>query len=374
MQRTTPPPSEVRQRLRIAGFSPLPISGKRPAMESWETKIDVNADEIQLWDRLWPNARSTGILTRLTPTLDIDILNEEAAVAVEDLVRQRYESDRGYVLVRIGRAPKRAIPFRTDQPFKKIEVKLIAPDGSAGQKIELLANGQQVVCFGIHPETDAPYSWFGGEPGEIKREDLPYLGADEAHPLVTDIVDLLVRDFGYQRLPARPKGDGGQANGDAAADWQYLFRSILTGSGLHDSLCSLAAKMICAGTGAGATVNQLRALMETSAASRDDRWRGRYDDIPRLVESAEKLRDPPQSPTGSSEESKIGLCEWNAALDVQLPPPREWLLGNTFCRRFLSSVLADGGTGKTALRMLQALALATGRPLTGEHVFQRSPC
>ena len=66
-----------------------------------------------------------------------------------------------------------------------------------------------------------------------------------------------------------------------------------------------------------------------------------------------------------------GLGEWNAALDVVPPPPRGWLLGHSLCRRFLSSVLADGGTGKSALRILQALALATGRSLTGEHVFQR---
>ena len=129
--------------------------------------------------------------------------------------------------------------------------------------------------------------------------------------------------------------------------------------------------MICAGTGAGATVNHLRALMEVSAAPRDDRWRERYDDIPRLVESAENFREPPQSHTGSSDEAKAGLGEWNAALDVEPPPPRAWLLGNSFCRRFVSSVLADGGTGKSALRILQALSLATGRPLTGEHVFQR---
>jgi hypothetical protein len=35
-------------------------------------------------------------------------------------------------------------------------------------------------------------------------------------------------------------------------------------------------------------------------------------------------------------------------------------------------LIATGGTGKTALRMLQYLALATGRPLTGEHVIRRS--
>ena len=42
-----------------------------------------------------------------------------------------------------------------------------------------------------------------------------------------------------------------------------------------------------------------------------------------------------------------------------------------FCRGFLSSLLADGGVGKTAIRYAQLLSAATGRSLTGEHVFQR---
>jgi AAA domain len=65
------------------------------------------------------------------------------------------------------------------------------------------------------------------------------------------------------------------------------------------------------------------------------------------------------------------LGEWDASDDVDPPPPREWLLGNTFCRKYTSSLLGDGGVGKTAVRYAQYLSLATGRPLTGEHVFQR---
>jgi hypothetical protein len=65
------------------------------------------------------------------------------------------------------------------------------------------------------------------------------------------------------------------------------------------------------------------------------------------------------------------LDEWDASLDLGPIPPRGWLLGNTFCRGFVSSLLADGGVGKTATRLAQCLAAATGRPLTGEHVFQR---
>jgi hypothetical protein len=66
-----------------------------------------------------------------------------------------------------------------------------------------------------------------------------------------------------------------------------------------------------------------------------------------------------------------GLGEWDAGDDAATPPPRGWLLGVIFCRRFMSSLLADGGVGKTALRYAQLLSLATGRLLTGEHVFQR---
>jgi AAA domain len=67
----------------------------------------------------------------------------------------------------------------------------------------------------------------------------------------------------------------------------------------------------------------------------------------------------------------IGLNEWDAGDDTDPIPPRGWLLGNVFCRRFPSSLIGDGGTGKSALRYAQALSLATNRQLTGEHVFQR---
>jgi Bifunctional DNA primase/polymerase, N-terminal/AAA domain/Primase C terminal 2 (PriCT-2) len=76
----------------------------------------------------------------------------------------------------------------------------------------------------------------------------------------------------------------------------------------------------------------------------------------------EKQQSPPTT----------GLGEWDAGDDTAKPPPRGWLLGNTFARGFMSSLFGDGGVGKTALRYLQLLSLATGRELTLEHVFQRS--
>jgi len=65
------------------------------------------------------------------------------------------------------------------------------------------------------------------------------------------------------------------------------------------------------------------------------------------------------------------LNEWDAGDDTGPIPPRGWLLGNQFCRKAVSALIAPGATGKSALRMLQYLSLATGRKLTGQHVFQR---
>ena len=62
---------------------------------------------------------------------------------------------------------------------------------------------------------------------------------------------------------------------------------------------------------------------------------------------------------------------WDAGDDDYVIPPRGWLLGNIFCRGFLSSLLGDGGVGKTTLRIAQLVSLASGRSLTGEHIFQR---
>jgi len=61
----------------------------------------------------------------------------------------------------------------------------------------------------------------------------------------------------------------------------------------------------------------------------------------------------------------------DAGDDPGIIPPREWFLGNQFCAGFISSIVAAGGTGKSALRLLQFISLATGRSLCGQHVFRR---
>jgi len=127
-----------------------------------------------------PHAKSTGLLTRKTPTLDVDIKNPDAATAVEALV---VNASRIMVLFWCALAsPQTAIPFRTDAPFRRSPLTLIAPDGDETQKIELLADGQQVVR--VRPSTRTLTSHTNGsvaEPGVIRRGELPAINQTEAH-------------------------------------------------------------------------------------------------------------------------------------------------------------------------------------------------
>ena len=59
-------------------------------------------------------------------------------------------------------------------------------------------------------------------------------------------------------------------------------------------------------------------------------------------------------------------------IDPAAIPPRGWLLGVSFARKFISGVVSEGGAGKTAVRYAQYLAAASGRSITKEHVHVRS--
>jgi hypothetical protein len=286
-------PTALRHRLLAAGYCPLPLRGKAPFQKDWQKRIAPSRADIDAWALHYPDACNTGGLCRNMPTFDLDILDPDAAAAVEALVRERFE-ERGCILVRFGRAPKRAIPFRTDTPFPKITGKVIAPDGSTDQKIEMLGDGQQIVVDGLHPDTKKPYGWHGGAPGAVRYAELPCIDAPEAQALVDAAVELLARDFGYVRPQAKQPAGNGFDQG--RSDWAEEINNILVGSELHDSITRLAAKLITAGTAAGAATNFLRDLLARSSTPRDQRFDARLADIPRAVDSAVRKYQPDSAP------------------------------------------------------------------------------
>ena len=196
------PETQRRILLSSIGFSPIPLMGKAPRVNGWQTMTHVSPETIRGWETRYPDHLNTGLLAGPTPGLDIDILNRAAAEAVEALVREWFKG-RGKILVRTGRAPKRLIPFRAVGRFRKKAIAFTPTVTPAGEerreKIELLADGQQFVAFGVHPDTGKPYTWRGGEPGEVRPGDLPELDEAEAEALVEAVTNLLTSKHRYAR-------------------------------------------------------------------------------------------------------------------------------------------------------------------------------
>jgi hypothetical protein len=145
--------------------------------------------------------------------------------------------------------------------------------------------------------------------------------------------------------------------------------------------------LVNSGMSDAAAENFLHDTVTAYAANIDpERLKRRLHEIPDMVSSARRILDAEEKeergqPQAGTQQARLQpqapaagplaeLGERNAA-HIKTPPPRAWLLGNVFCRTFLSSLIAEGGTGKTALRYAQLLSLAIGRSLTGDRVWQR---
>jgi hypothetical protein len=169
-----------RRRLLAAGYLPLPVNGKAPPIVGWQA-IEATLDIIDGWENNCAHATNTGILTRTTAAVDIDVVDP----VVADELQQITERMIGASPVRIGQAPKRAMLYRADVPFEKLSTPIYtSPDGHA-HKVEVLCNGQQIVVEGIHPVTQTRYIWLGGEPGpQLKRDALQVLSLEKAREFI----------------------------------------------------------------------------------------------------------------------------------------------------------------------------------------------
>ena len=278
-------PAETRVAILHNGYIPIPANGKACHIKGWSTKTATNAVEIEVQSNQYRDHSNTGVLTRNAPAIDIDITFQPAAEAVEYLAKEIFEERGDAVPVRIGNAPKRAILLRTDEPFEKLARSYTAADGSQ-HKIEILCNGQQVIVAGIHPDTGKPYSWHGGSPLTVRRDDLAYVRRDDVESFLDRATKLLVEEFGFQLVGGKTKGNGADTGSHDRADWAALIGNILAGRDLHDSTVSLAGAYIASGMDERSATRAIEALFLTSHTPRDERWSARVKDIARAVRTA----------------------------------------------------------------------------------------
>ena len=174
------------------GWRVVPIlpKQKRPAHTGW-TEREFYADDFQ------PDS-GIGIVTgHGIVALDLDAYCEDVSAAIAAEAIRRF----GDTLERVGEAPKTALFYR-GLNIKKRNI-ILKPTGKAPngkqEKLEVLGNGQQIVAFGIHPDTCQPYTW-----KDITPWDTVLGGVEDLLPEITqdgldEFLNWVTTGYGEQR-------------------------------------------------------------------------------------------------------------------------------------------------------------------------------
>jgi KaiC/GvpD/RAD55 family RecA-like ATPase len=183
------------ERLVELGYTVLPIrpGTKRPDLKNWPHHA-TTADDVRAWYSNGRAGHGAGINARNTPAIDVDVMDKEVADAMSDAIDRIFPGVA--LLTRTGLAPKFLIPFRSDEPFRKL-TSSVYTDGRHEHKVEILGDGQQWVAYHVHPDTGRPYSWFDGMDDAgisvVRSSDLPLLERTSAQR-VLDAFEVLAAD------------------------------------------------------------------------------------------------------------------------------------------------------------------------------------
>jgi len=169
----------LRIKLRENGYKPVPITaprqddgsfGKKPLLKNWQNVCAMaDEDEIARWSKALPDHTNTGMLCGEVVAVDIDVMDAGLVAQFETLAWAMLGLT---PLRRTGRAPKVVLVYRTLHPFTKMKTVFARP-GEKDAAVEVLAEGQQFVAFGLHPGTGKDYVWSRRTPLDTPLAELP---------------------------------------------------------------------------------------------------------------------------------------------------------------------------------------------------------
>jgi hypothetical protein len=178
--------------LHRAGWDVVPIKPrtKRPVIDGWQRGFSTEqVDELAA--NGYANG-SIGLLARKFPGVDIDVLDQDCADAIERCALEVL----GTAPVRYGTKPKRLLIYRTDEPFAKVKLFLRGPMGDRGADgkkfaVEFLGDGQQYVIYGEHPD-GFEYSWPASDgPADADVWELATVGRADVDRLISLLPEYL---------------------------------------------------------------------------------------------------------------------------------------------------------------------------------------
>jgi hypothetical protein len=380
-----------RKRLLLAGYLPIPTEGKKPPIVGWQHLVP-HEGEIDSWFHQYPTAFNTGILTRTTPAVDIDVYDPDVAQAIEAMLWDLMGT-RG--IVRFGQAPKRAVLFRTETPFGKISTPVFASPTKQRHRVEVLCSGQQIVVLGTHPGTGKPYSWHGGEPGDVARADLPEFTEAVARDVVAKAAAIMRAQGWTTDVACKPETDDAYHGGGNADEFDSMYgnrqrkyalaalqgctaelSAMAPDSGRNDKLNAVAFRLgtMCARGWINRDEVESR-LFAAAAACRlvaDDGEAATRATLVSGLGSGElkphpDLTDETASPPSSNPVPTVDLF-WHGEPDTR--PPHSWLAEKLIPGKGIGLMSGQWGACKTFAAFDLSASIASGTPFAGREIVR----
>jgi len=214
---------EFGRRLIANGYNPIPIrpGDKRPGIDNW-TSIQSTFADVDDWAGNGFASASVGITTGKVRGVDIDVRNAEIT---ESLVRWLERRFPGVVLLRrTGCAPKTMILFQSEPRAKRQSPRFVDPNG-VEHLVEFYGQGQQIVAFGLHPDTGKEYRWHGQTPADVPLSKLPVLTIDAETELVKFFEGVVAMERDDWKL--KSKGSAGLTVVKTDADPDVKFENFV---------------------------------------------------------------------------------------------------------------------------------------------------
>ena len=378
---------ELGLKLNENGYNIIPVSKgtKRPALANWP-KIKSTPELIESWDA----DASIGITTGEVVAIDIDCYDKHVTNAIVKYCNQNI----GRGLARIGKAPKALLLFRTDTPMSKsVSTKFSDPDGNTNC-IEILGKGQQLVAYGIHPDTQQEYRWPKACPYTVPVENLPTINAEQITKLFSFFDDTAPSK--WQRSSTSAALQQPAANQDNVLNFEHMRQPtglstaeiqrhlshmdaepydewLLVGQALHhefdggyDGLTHWVDWSSNASSYDGHEL--LESKWESFSALRDES----VVTMRTIIATAQtRTKEVKQQVAVAQADTLIASKLPSLDLENLAVPERKWVLGNRLLAGYITAMFAPGGVSKSMFSMITAASIATGRSLTGETVHKQ---
>jgi hypothetical protein len=348
-------------------------------------QYEADRDDLRRWQGM---GAGVGVKTGSgLVAIDADTLNKDYAKLILDEIDARL----GRLPVRIGNHPKALYVCRVDGllPYQRIEF--------GTERVELLTEGRQFVAAGIHPKTGQPYAW----PREIVPYDqLPVFKPDDFTGLLEALRAKLPEASKVIKEGSGKDVDQGVLKGDLETvrkavnatpntSAHFPTRETYLGFGyaikaaLPDhpeeafELFSEWCDRWVEGENEPGTVEgdwrRMKGPYKRGASWLYEQAES-YGSFDRAEAWFQQIAEP-DNPFAEIELNALKGGSDETGPSINATPysfpdpasiaPRQFIYGVHYVRQFVSATVAPSGVGKSSLEVVEALAMASGKPLLG---------